>query len=67
MSPNSQAYRDAWARAKAALTKELCGDDEVSIEAIRARLTKRRKVEYLLDDLAGVTVCAVLGIEPDSQ
>jgi hypothetical protein len=45
----------------------LCGDDEVSIDAIRARLSKRRTVEYLLDDLAGVTVCAVLGIEPDSQ
>lgn len=63
MSPNSEAYRNACARVRKAIAKELFNDAEPSIEEMQDRLSRIKKVEYLLDDLAGVAVRSAFGIE----
>lgn len=63
MSPNSQAYNDAWKRARDAAQKELFGDAEPALD----NLLLPKKADYLLDDLAAAVVRAVFGIEDDSK
>lgn len=64
MNRNSNAYHDAWKRARDAIQKELFGDGEPSFDALNG---SKKKIEYLLDDCAAVATCAVLGIEDDQN
>ena len=64
MNRNSNAYHDAWKRARDAIQKELFGYAEPSFDALSAR---KKKIEYLLDDCAAAAACAVLGIEDDQN
>ncbi len=66
MSPNSQAYRDAVARARAVIRDQLKGGDrEPSIETAIEVLRATKKIDYVVDDLACLVVRAVYGIEND--